>query len=536
VRQFIKNWRWPILIGLAGWLAAALTRTDPGITSDEPFSVIFGIDFVSRLSERGWQFFSQQSLDETFTFRSEHPPLGRWIIGGVHRLVSRNHDANYGIQDILDARFAPATAFALTLVILTRVVTRRLGDVAGVSSGVSLLLMPHSFAHAHFAALDTFVSLTYLVAVLSAAWMMERRWPWLAAPLAGVFLGLVLLTKIHGFFVPAVVGLWAIASYRFQSLVPLVVWSLTGLLIFFVGWPWLWNDLHQVWSGLNGDAVEKYFPRLSSFLASSVDRAPIYVSYFDSVFRDSAVPWHYPWVMFVVAVPIGIQLLALCGVQHHVLRRRDDRAGSLYLAAILLPLLTFSIPGVPVYDGVRLFLMVFPFWAALAGLGASRVFDWLRERSGRVAASSVLALFLGAQATGILYYHPFELSYYNLLTGGLRGAARMGFEVTYWGDSVTTDLLDRWSASAPENSCALLVPTLYEGQVELYQSSGTLKKRQKVVDRPKANCPYVIIYNRRAYLDSVRDLLEDPNQKPLCENAKDGVWLARVYVRVPPKP
>jgi hypothetical protein len=110
----------------------------------------------------------------------------------------------------------------------------------------------------------------------------------------------------------------------------------------------------------------------------------------------------------------------------------------------------------------------------------------------------------------------------------------MGFEVTYWGDSVTTDLLNRWSASTPDNSCALLVPTLYEGQVELYQSSGMLKKRQKLVDRPNVKCPYVIIYNRRAYLDNVRGLLEDPNQKPLYENVVDGVWVARVYLRVPP--
>jgi hypothetical protein len=226
-------------------------------------------------------------------------------------------------------------------------------------------------------------------------------------------------------------------------------------------------------------------------------------------------------------------LLALCGVRQHLRQRRGDSAGWLYLAAVLFPLVVFSIPGVPVYDGVRLFLMVFPVWAALAGQGTGWAFDILRDRWESRLACGIVTVFLGAQAFGVFYYHPFQLSYYNLLTAGLRGAERMGFEVTYWGDSITTDLLDRWSASAPDNSCALLVPTLYRGQADLYQSSGMLKKRQRLVGSSWRNCPYVVVYNRRAYLDSVRNLVENSTQRPLHENVVDGVWVSRVYARAP---
>jgi hypothetical protein len=533
VLQVIRNWRWPVCIGVVGWLAVAATRTDPGITSDEPFSVIYGIDFVSRLCDRGLGFFSPQSINETFADRNEHPPLGRWLIGGCHRLVAgRMTMPAPGIQDILDSRFAPATAFALMLVILTRVVTIRMGGVAGVASGVSLLLMPRVFADAHFAALETFVSLTYLVGLLTASWMMDFRRAWLVAPVAGIFLGLAFLTKIHGFLLPPLVGLWALTYFRFRSLIPCTIWVVTGVVVFFAGWPWLWNDLRELWAGICGAGFDgqPMLARLSAYLGSSVDRAAIYVSYPGGPYRDSEVPWHYPWVMFAVTVPVGIHLLAICGIAQFARNRGDSKSG-LYLGAVLFPLVVFSIPRVPVYDGVRLFSMVFPFWAAIAGQGAVCVFEKLRHVWGSRVAYIALVLFLGCQSFGVIYYHPFQLSYYNLLVGGLRGAERLQFEVTYWGDSVTTDLLDRWSTSAAERSCGVLVPTLYAEQAELYQTSGMLRRRQRLTGHLSSKCPYLIVYNRRAYLNNVRAIIDDPAQKPIHETAVDSIWIARVYQR-----
>jgi 4-amino-4-deoxy-L-arabinose transferase-like glycosyltransferase len=535
----VKNWRWPVLVALVGWLAVVCTLNDPGITCDEPFSVLYGIEFVSRLSQRGRNFFSHESIVETFSQGREHPPLGRWAIGGVHRLVSGSRAGSQpGIQDILNARFAPATALALMLLLLTRCVAARLGNVAGVASGIALLLMPRVFADAHFAALDTFVSLTYMLGILTAAWMMQSRWPPLAAPVAGLLLGAALLTKIHGLFLPPLVGLWGLAWFRFRSIFPLILWGTTGLAVFFVGWPWLWSDLQEIWARVVGDEVAgnpPLFSHLFAFLGSSVERATIFVSYpgGSGTHRDSDVPWHYPWVMFAVTVPVGIHLLAGCGVWQHLASRRDDRRGWLYLMAVLFPLVVFSIPRVPVYDGVRLFAMVFPFWAAFAGQGAGWLFEWIEKRCGSPAAFGAGAVFLASQAFGIVYYHPFQLSYYNLFTGGLRGAASQGFEVTYWGDAVTTDLLDRWSAAAPERACGLLVPTLYADQAELYQSSGMLKRRQKLAGSENSTCPYVVVFNRQAYLNSVRSLIDDPSQKPMLENAVDGVWVARVYQQPP---
>jgi hypothetical protein len=61
-------------------------------------------------------------------------------------------------------------------------------------------------------------------------------------------------------------------------------------------------------------------------------------------------------------------------------------------------------------------------------------------------------------------FHPFGLSYYNALVGGLPGAERLGLELTYWGDAVDGVLLDRLARAAPPDASAALAPTLYPGQ------------------------------------------------------------------------
>ena len=82
----------------------------------------------------------------------------------------------------------------------------------------------------------------------------------------------------------------------------------------------------------------------------------------------------------------------------------------------------------PVYDGERLFLHVFPAWAMLIGLG----FGWLWDHgiTGHRGRIVIGALMIG-QGFGVVAMHPFGLSYYNMLVGGLPGARALGLEVTY---------------------------------------------------------------------------------------------------------
>jgi 4-amino-4-deoxy-L-arabinose transferase-like glycosyltransferase len=420
----VRTWLLPAFVGLAAWLAVILTRMDPGLTADEPFNVFYGKDFVSRLLDLGIGFFREPGINQTFASHVEsrqHPPLGRWMIGWTHWLL----DASPRDPDALDfqaARIAPATAFAITVMLVTRVALRRRGPIAGATAGVALALMPRVFAHAHFAALDTMMSWTYLMGVLSAGWMMQGPRPMLRAPLAGLLLGCALLTKLHGFFLFPLVGAWCLILYGRHGLLPLVVWTLTGLATLFAGWQWLWLDLLDL---LGAGSVSELAPaspshtlhRFWSFLYSGMDRDAIYVSYFGRVLADREIPWHYPWVLFAVTVPIGLHALGLCGVARQLRRGWSDPLGWLLLAAVAFPLVVFSVPGVPVYDGVRLLLMAFPAWSIFVGRGAASCVDWLRSRNlPKWCALALLGAFLAAQGYGVLHYHPFQLSYYSVLT------------------------------------------------------------------------------------------------------------------------
>ena len=148
-----------------------------------------------------------------------------------------------------------------------------------------------------------------------------------------------------------------------------MIWTLTGVGLFLAGWPWLWYDTWVRWK---------------SYWGTSMQRATILVEYFGRIVPDRDLPWHYPWFYFAVTVPVGLQLLGIVGLVEAGRNRRGDRFPWLLAATILLFLGIFS-TRVPVYDGERLFLLVFPAWAMLIGLGFSRV--WRQSKGFRAPAA-----------------------------------------------------------------------------------------------------------------------------------------------------
>ena len=120
-------------------------------------------------------------------------------------------------------------------------------------------------------------------------------------------------------------------------------------------WPWLWR--HPI-------------ERFGQYLASGSGRQAVHVFYWGQVWADREVPWHYPWVMFFVTVPVGLLVWAGWAFGRHFAGATSTLpSGRLLAGTMLFVLLVFSCPGVPVYDGVRLFLMVFPLWAIWVGYG-----------------------------------------------------------------------------------------------------------------------------------------------------------------------
>jgi 4-amino-4-deoxy-L-arabinose transferase-like glycosyltransferase len=497
---------------MAAFLTVALTLSDPGITIDEPLDVRVGRRYVEAAVSGRFHPFRSRDVERLFADNAQHPPLGRWLVG-LASTLGEPFEGLLGGPDpfgVHAARLAPAAAFGVLVGLVAAFASRRWGTPAGLVAGLAALLMPRVFAHAHFATLDTILTLFWVASLLALGRAVEARRPLLALLGAGFLWGLALLSKIHAWLLPPLALGWL--AWRLgwkKGLGGFGIWGLTGLLLFVAGWPWLWY--HPA-------------PRLVRFLATSTERLALRVEYFGRVYLDRDVPWHYPWVYFAATVPVGLHALGVIGAITAWRRRRADPLPLLILAAIALFLLVFS-TNAPVYDGERLFLPVFPLWGLLIGRG----FAWLWRRVASRAGRVMLIGLLVAQGYGLVALHPFGLSYYNLLAGGLKGATRLGLEPTYWGDAVDRRLLDTLAEQAQPGQTIALVPTLHHVQATALLTPRLVEKGLRIQDQEAAaGADWLVVYRRRAYWPPgfERQLR---SRRVVRLNARDGTWLAGLW-------
>ncbi len=275
-------------------------------------------------------------------------------------------------------------------------------------------------------------------------------------------------------------------------LVPLGVWVVRRLL----GWAWrgsrVWGVERpglETWTAILafGPAVawlgnpawwRETLPRLAHYYAINASRRgvlpDIRIMYFGQVYEYS-LPWHNAWVLIAVTIPVGILLAAVAGLILRLPTVRRDRV-PLYFLLHLLTLPVLRMLPTPAHDGVRLFLPTFFFLVAFAGWGAVGLADlvgpsypgagWTSvpngftladlmrriDRARRRARVGVAALVLLPAAWGLVRIHPFELSYYNELIGGPRGARARGFELSYWYEAFDGETLDDLNRLLPDGS------------------------------------------------------------------------------------
>lgn len=503
-----------MLSGLIAALSVVLTLGDPGITIDEPLDVAPGQRYIAALFKHGAHFFDRAVVDRIFADNAEHPPLGRWLLG-IASTLGGPFDTLLGGPDpfgVHTGRLAPALCFAILVALVALVAGRRFGGAGGIAAALALMFMPRVFAHAHFGALDTFLCLFWTAALVAVALALEAKRPVLAMAGAGLVWGLALLTKIHAWFLPPIVLARALARLPWkQGLAAILVWGTAGLALFLAGWPWLWYDTTA---------------RLSAYLGTGVIRLSLRVSYFGQIYADRAVPWHYPWVYFAVTVPVGLHLLGVVGLVRAWRLRRADPFPLLLTAPIVMFLVLFS-TSVPVYDGERLFLVVFPFWAMLIGLGFQVIWTWF---DGRLLGRTALVGFVLAQGFGVVATHPFGLSYFNALVGGLPGAERLGLEPTYWGDAIDPVLLDDLARRARPGQVVALMPTLHHLQGVAATTPALLELGITLQDESEApRADWVLVYRRTAYWRPQTDALT--RTPAVATRRRQGVWLSGLWRR-----
>ncbi len=199
--------RLALAMGACAALAVVLTLDGPGLTIDEPLDVRPGRTYIKVIRDEGFRFFKHPVVDRVFKDNAEHPPLGRWLLGIASTLgepfevIWKGADPTG--QYVLAGRLAPAICFAILVSVVTFTAGRRWSPVAGAAAGFALLAMPRVFAHAHLAALDTFLSLFWTLALLAGERAIRSPRPLRAMAVAGAIWSLALLTKIHAWLLLA---------------------------------------------------------------------------------------------------------------------------------------------------------------------------------------------------------------------------------------------------------------------------------------------------------------------------------------------
>lgn len=522
-RNLIRT-TWPsALVALAAWISIVVAidpggsypsmPEGPGLTVDEIFNVEQGVYLVEQCRALGWLNLIPSTSLEAFrpenNYNPDHPPLGRYWLGVHHHLawwLAPPMDPD-GPFVTACARTGSATAFALTVWLIGAFAARRFtppGDFRGWAGGMTsaaLVLMPRVYGHAHLASLETITNLTCTAAVLAvAAWWSGPTLPTRrAAFFVGLLMGLALLTKIQAILIPIPVIAWALCRWRQKSIVPLMIWGTTAVVLFYAAWPYLWlNPIGH----------------LFEYLGRTTNRATLHCFYLGTRYPDKLVPWHYPFVMFAVTVPVVLHLLGGFAIASRIRTVEASRPledlsadrwrGWLLMSCALFPLVTFALPGVAVYDGERLFLTVFPLWAILVGHGAVRGMQWLaRSTTKGIAITFACALLLIQFGTN-LRSHPSYLSYYSIAVGGTAGADKLGLELNYWGDSLTRTLLTEASSDVGEYTGVQILPSLHPFQNDdLLRQSPILRRRQSTAAASDRSTPLRLAFRRRADFSDV---------------------------------
>ena len=495
----------------------------PGVTLDESFNVGQGVYLVRSLQSYGIFCLHPASLQEVFNhsaYLPDHPPLGRLILGLAHEL---RVEANHQEISIIQARAGSLFLFALTIFIVGVTARRWDGRTGGLIAMFAFIAMPRLFGHAHLAALETAMNLFYLLTILAVGRAVSDEESSGSLPTfkqllpASLCWSFALLTKMQAVLLPIPIAIWMLLRWRWKCWKPFLYWSVTGFLLFFLFWPWLWSD---PWN------------HLMIYLGRATDRTTLYSWYLGERFTDKAVPWHYPWVMFALTVPAGLHVLGLWGVFQKSNTAEKRSRQQLLLCTLLFPLVLFSLPNIPVYDGARLFLIVFPLWTFFIAQGGIACYHWLNRRLSPSKAGLLFIVFLCFQSIGLWQMNPCHLSYYNVFAGGLKGADKLGFERCYWGDALTPSLRDVIHEQVPRRSLIDVSPVMHPFWLRDLSQSSPLFMGEDVQLRPwsrnRSNPPFLLVFFRKA--DEPPEVANMIHQaKPIAIIERQSVPLAGLY-------
>jgi len=528
-RKWFRSWILPWLIGAGAFLLVVLTIPDYGLVWDEPgyfhateLEIQWFADFGKNLlAGRVAESIGDDTIKTAWRWNPSlvpHPPFSRILSGLTKALFSPFMDK------FTAYRLAPALFFALLVTVMYLWMAAVFDRATGLFSAVSLVLFPNLFGFAHFAVTDMPLTAMWFL-TLYCFWRGLKSWRW--SLVLGVVWGLALATKFPAFLIPIPLLLWAHLYHRQSYHNNVFSMVFLSPLVMIACQPYLWHRTPT---------------RIVEFLLASVSRAysleTSYTSFFfGQLYFTTDLPWYYSFFMTAITIPEAILALILVGLITIPWAKARREVMVLFLFNVVLILVTGLFPGAVLYDVNRLLLPVLPFLAVIAGAGFFFLARYLIERIQtimilqrikylRPKLIGVLSLLvLIPPAFDLMVYHPFELSYYNRLVGGLRGAHRRGLEVTYFMEAFTPKFLKFLNEELPPN--AAINASFSNFMFEYYQEENRLRRDIRITEN--RDFDYYILLVRQSIFSKFDSSLLMTIPHPYDAFRFDGVPLITIY-------
>jgi len=523
-------------VALAALIVLVGTAPDFGMAWDEGFTVrrdrtLEG--WFSRLiapppgHDRA-EAFDRGELEKSWPFsRKEpdgHPPFYA-LLGLAGWWVTQS-----ALNPLSAYRFGAMALCAATAGAVYHHLASRRGRLAGATAAALFLLTPRVFAHAHYAHYDMPMTCLWLLAQMAfLRALASARW----APAFGVLLGLAAGTKFTGCFAAVAPALWVAWTEGPD------VWRRVtrgragggggrrrpGLYALAVGYPVAAVTLYAIQPPWWADPVRG----LTRYLVSNLTRSqtkPIPTLYLGRVY-GFALPWHNTLVLTAVTVPVAVLVLAGLGLYAVVARRRSDPTAVVWPLSWATLMVVRALPGAPGHDGIRLILPSVASLALLAGFGAAWLGDRLRPRRLAWVAPLAVVVALGECVAGVGRTYPYTDSYYSAAVGGLRGAERLGFEVTYYWETLGIEFQNWLRFEGRRRPVGLRFPSPVITAFFLREWGMIPRQTLLVPFDPAAAPDYPMQRRRGVYLP--HDWWLERHGRPSFVVRRQGVDLMRVY-------
>jgi 4-amino-4-deoxy-L-arabinose transferase-like glycosyltransferase len=488
---------------IAGWLTELLT---------DPASALHR-DHIARAWRYNWEHPAWMKLMFAWSW------LGQEHLGLFPR-------------DSLAFRFPGMLTAGLLLWLIYAWGASVMGRSGAIFAAVAFATMPRVFYHAHLACFDVPIAFfTTLTAYAYWRALLDRRW----VPVLGLAFGIALATKHNSWMMPGIfiIHFAFLRADQVRALVErrtpltwLASMLIIGPLVFIATWPWLWHD---TWN------------RIGAYVTFHLKHVHYTYQFLGVSYFEPPLPFSVPFVMTLFTVSTVVLALALAGIffERRELRLpwrvnpRDPttrRTDLLWLGCLLAPLLAIALPSSPIFGGTKHWLGAYPFVALFAGRGLLAVTEranlgpWL-GRQWPSRAFAIFCLLPGAIQTA--HSHPFGLSHYMPIAGGVPGAADLGMNRQFWG--FTTGSLTEWLVEQlPDGGSVWLCDTT-AGAWAMLQADGAVPRNIRAA-RSMGEADFALVHHEEHFAEvDYQAWVAYGTSRPVHVLSYDGVPIISVY-------